>query len=134
MDIPNAPLYPFGYGLDYSEVSYGNVSLSSAVLNRGGAITAKATVKNIGVKKASEVVQLYIRDDKGSVVRPVRELKGFEKIQLEAGEEKEVSFVINEDMLKFHDINMDFVAEAGTFTVYIGGDSTTENQATFVLK
>ena len=134
LDIPNAPLYPFGYGLDYSEVSYGNVSLSSAVLNRGGAITAKATVKNIGVKKASEVVQLYIRDDKGSVVRPVRELKGFEKIQLEAGEEKEVSFVINEDMLKFHDINMDFVAEAGTFTVYIGGDSTTENQATFVLK
>lgn len=134
LDIPNAPLYPFGYGLDYSEFSYSDVSLSSDVLERGKIITAKVTVKNIGKCKGSEVVQMYIRDDKGSVVRPVRELRGFEKIQLEVGEEKEVSFVINEELLKFHDINMNDVAEAGSFTVYIGGDSTTENQAVFQLK
>lgn len=133
LDIPNDPLYPFGYGLSYASFTYSDVKLSSDVLTRGGEITASVTVKNTGGCTAKEAVQLYIRDDKGSVVRPVRELKGFEKITLEAGEEKEVSFVITEDMLKFHDINMDFVAEAGTFTVYIGGDSTTQNQAVFRL-
>lgn len=133
LDIPNEPLYPFGYGLSYTSFTYSDVKLDCDVLERGGQITASVTVKNTGECKAKEAVQLYIRDDKGSVVRPVRELKGFEKITLEAGEEKEVSFVITEDMLKFHDINMDFVAEAGTFTVYIGGDSTTQNQAAFKL-
>jgi len=133
LDIPNEPLYPFGYGLSYTTFTYSDVKLSSDVLARGGEITASVTVKNTGTCKGKEVVQLYIRDDKGSVVRPVRELKGFQKISLEAGEEKEVSFAINEDMLKFHDINMDFVAEAGTFTVYIGGDSTAQNQAVFKL-
>ncbi len=133
LDIPNEPLYPFGYGLSYAAFTYGDVKLSSDVLTRGGQITASVTVKNTGACAAKEAVQLYIRDDKGSVVRPVRELKGFEKITLEEGEEKEVSFVITEDMLKFHDINMDFVAEAGPFTVYIGGDSNTQNQASFKL-
>lgn len=133
LDIPNDPLYPFGYGLGYASFAYSNVKLSSDTLVRGGQITASVTVKNTGDCVAKEAVQLYIRDDKGSVVRPVRELKGFEKITLAAGEEKEVPFVITEDMLKFHDINMDFVAEAGTFTVYIGGDSTTQNQASFKL-
>lgn len=133
LDIPNEPLYPFGYGLSYTTFTYSNVKLSSDVLVRGGEITASVTVKNTGTCAGKEVVQMYIRDDKGSVVRPVRELKGFQKISLEAGEEKEVSFAINEDMLKFHDINMDFVAEAGTFTVYIGGDSTAQNQAVFKL-
>ena len=133
LDIPNDPLYPFGYGLGYASFAYSDVKLSSETLVRGGQITASVTVKNTGACTAKEAVQLYIRDDKGSVVRPVRELKGFEKITLEAGEEKEVTFVITEDMLKFHDINMDFVAEAGTFTVYIGGDSTTQNQAVFCL-
>lgn len=133
LDIPNDPLYPFGYGLSYASFAYSNVKLSSDTLVRGGQITASVTVKNTGECVAKEAVQLYIRDDKGSVVRPVRELKGFEKLTLAAGEEKEVSFVITEDMLKFHDINMDFVAEAGIFTVYIGGDSTTQNQASFKL-
>lgn len=133
LDIPNDPLYPFGYGLGYTTFDYSEVKLSSDLLVRGGQITASVTVKNTGACAAKEAVQLYIRDDKGSVVRPVRELKGFEKITLEAGEEKEVTFVITEDMLKFHDINMDFVAEAGSFTVYIGGDSTTQNQAVFCL-
>ena len=133
LDIPNDPLYPFGYGLSYAQFTYSDVKLSSDVLTRGGQITASVIVKNTGACTAKEAVQLYIRDDKGSVVRPVRELKGFEKITLEEGEEKEVSFVITEDMLKFHDINMDFVAEAGTFTVYIGGDSNTQNQASFKL-
>lgn len=133
LDIPNDPLYPFGYGLSYTTFTYSDVKLSSDMLTQGGEITATVTVKNTGACTAKEVVQLYIRDDKGSVVRPVRELKGFKKIALAAGEETEVSFTINEDMLKFHDINMDFVAEKGSFTVYIGKDSTTENQAVFRL-
>lgn len=133
LDIPNEPLYPFGYGLSYASFTYGDVKLSSDVLARGGEIKASVMVKNTGFCSAKEAVQLYIRDDKGSVVRPVRELKGFEKITLNKGEEREVSFTITEDLLKFHDINMDFVAESGTFTVYIGGDSNTENQAVFRL-
>ena len=133
LDIPNDPLYPFGYGLSYTTFTYSDVKLSSDVLARGEAITASVTVKNTGAYTGKEAVQMYIRDDKGSVVRPVRELKGFKKISLNPGEEKEVTFTINEELLKFHDINMDFVAEAGTFTVYIGGDSQTQNQAAFRL-
>ena len=91
-------------------------------------------LKNVGKSRGSEVVQMYIRDDVGSVARPIRELKGFQKLWLNAGEEKEVSFTITEDMLKFHDINMNNIAEAGKFTVFIGSDSRTQNQAEFVLK
>lgn len=129
LDIPNEPLYPFGYGLSYSEFQYGEIELQQK-----DNIQVSVNVKNIGKVKAAEVVQMYIRDDKGSVVRPVRELKGYQKIWLEPGEEREVSFVITEDMLKFHDINMDYKAEPGSFTVYVGGDSTTENKAIFEWK
>ena len=76
---------------------------------------------------------MYIRDDCGSVARPVRELKGFEKIWLEPGEEKEVSFSITEEILKFHDMNMNYTAEKGSFTVFIGSDSDTNNQKKFEL-
>ena len=134
MDIPNEPLYPFGYGLSYTEFSYSVVTLSKTELIRGGELKASVLLKNVGKSRGSEVVQMYIRDDVGSVARPIRELKGFQKLWLNAGEEKEVSFTITEDMLKFHDINMNNIAEAGKFTVFIGSDSRTQNQAEFVLK
>ena len=94
-------------------------------------LQVSVTVTNTGDRAGSEVVQMYIRDDKGSVVRPMRMLKGFMKICLEPGESTTVLFPITEDALKFHDINMDYVVEPGTFTVYVGGDSTTENSAVF---
>ncbi len=133
LDIPNKPLYAFGYGLSYTQFAYSEVRLSNNLMKKGDELTASVTVRNTGKQKGAEVVQLYIKDDCGSVARPVRELKGFKKIWLEPGEDKEVSFKITEEMLKFHDINMDYKAEAGSFTVYIGCDSDTDNQATFNL-
>lgn len=132
-DIPNKPLYVFGYGLSYTEFTYSEVSLSRELLEEGGELTASVTVRNTGKQRGAEVVQLYIRDDCGSVARPVRELKGFEKIWLEPGEEKKVSFSITEEILKFHDINMNYTAEKGSFTVFIGSDSDTDNQKKFML-
>ena len=133
MDMPNMPLYPFGYGLSYTEFSYSGIRLNQNHMRRGEEIRASVTVKNVGSRRGSEVVQMYIRDDAGSVARPVRELKGFQKVWLDPGEEKEISFVITEDMLKFHDIDMNYKAEEGSFTIFAGGDSTAENQAEFVL-
>ena len=133
IDIPNKPLYPFGYGLSYTSFTYSEIVLSADKLERESSIKASVTVKNTGKRKGAEVVQLYIKDECGSVARPVRALKGFQKIWLEPGEEKEISFEITEEMLKFHDINMDYVAERGKFTVYIGSDSDTENQTSFEL-
>ena len=133
MDMPNEPLYPFGYGLSYTEFTYSEVSLSKEQLIRGGTITASVTLKNTGSRGGHEVVQLYIRDEVATVARPVRELKGFQKVYLEPGEEKEISFAITEEMLKFHDINMNYVAESGEFTLFIGGDSRTRNRAEFTL-
>lgn len=133
LDIPNAPLYPFGYGLSYTEFDYSEVKLSADTLTRGGNLTAGVILKNVGEYEGAEAVQLYICDEVGSVVRPVRELKGFQKIWLKPGEEKQVTFTITEEMLKFYDINMEYVAEKGRFTVFIGGDSSTQNQSQFQL-
>lgn len=133
LDIPNAPLYPFGYGLSYTEFDYSEVKLSADTLTRGGNLTAGVILKNVGEYEGAEAVQLYICDEVGSVVRPVRELKGFQKIWLKPGEEKQVTFTITEEMFKFYDINMEYVAEKGRFTVFIGGDSSTQNQAQFQL-
>lgn len=133
MDAPNVPLYPFGYGLSYGEVVYSPVALDSAVLTPTGAITASVTVENRGSMPVKEAVQLYIRDVKGSVVRPMRELKGLQKITLAPGERKTVTFAITEDMLRFYDIDMHYVSEAGDFTLWIGHDSLTDNGADFRL-
>ena len=133
MDVPNVPLYPFGYGLSYGEVSYSPVSLDNVVLTAYGAIRASVTVENRGKLPAREAVQLYIRDVKGSVVRPLRELKGLQKISLAPGESKTVSFTITEEMLRFYDIDMNFVSEPGDFMLWIGHDSLTENGAAFRL-
>lgn len=133
MDAPNIPLYPFGYGLTYTTFEYSPVTLSGNELTENGSITASVTVKNTGDRSGTETVQLYIRDVKGSVVRPLRELKGFRKITLEPQEAKTVSFEITSDMLRFYGIDMEFAAEKGDFVLFIGGDGRTENSAEFKL-
>ena len=134
IDIPNSPLYPFGYGLSYTNFEYSDFALSDTEMTREGKIIASAKIKNVGKYKAKEAVQFYIRDVKGSCVRPVKELKGFEKIELDAGEEKTVSFEITEEMLKYWTKEIKFVAENGEFEVFIGKDSSCKPFAKFMLK
>lgn len=131
LDELNAPLYPFGYGLGYTRFEYGNAALSAKVLKRGGDIRVSVSVKNIGGRGGFETVQLYIRDRFASLARPVRELKDFRKIYLEAGEEKTVEFTVTEDMLKFHGADGNFAVEAGDFDVMVGADSRCGVAGTF---
>lgn len=131
IDIPNEPLFPFGYGLTYTEFSYGKLRLSAGTLEKDGELLAEVEVRNTGERPGSEVVQLYIRDMAGSVVRPVRELKGFKRVYLEPGEQKTVTFSIRPEMLRFWTIDMQFSAEPGTFWAFAGGDSTAQNGAEF---
>ena len=134
LDVDNEPLYPFGYGLSYTTFSYSDITLDKSSMNINGEIMATVTVTNTGKYDGSEVVQLYIRDLIGSVTRPVKELKGFEKIFLKAGESKQVSFKLTADMLKFYNYNLDFVCEPGDFEVMIGGASRDVNKALFSLQ
>ncbi len=135
IDTEYRPLHSFGYGLSYTTFSYSPVTVVKREANEKSEIAwvASATVTNTGDREGTETVQLYIRDVSGSVVRPVRELKGFEKITLKPGESRDVSFEITEPMLRFWRIDMTYGSEPGKFEAYIGADSTTENKATFLL-
>ncbi|MCP9749711.1 beta-glucosidase BglX [Ferruginibacter sp. HRS2-29] len=133
LDVSNLPLYPFGYGLSYTTFSYSDIRLSSATLGKTGNITATVTLKNTGNRDGAEVVQLYTRDLVGSVTRPVKELKGFQKIFLKAGESKAVTFTISAEDLKFYNSEYKFVAEPGDFKVFIGGNSVDVKEASFKL-
>ena len=134
LDVDNEPLYPFGYGLSYTTFSYGDIDLSRSTIDMTGELTAAVMVTNTGTWPGSEVVQLYIRDLVGSITRPVRELKGFNKIFLRAGESKTVSFTITRDLLRFYDYDMNYVAEPGDFNIMIGGNSQTVKTAKLTLK
>ncbi len=133
LDIPNTPLYPFGYGLSYTEFSISPVELSSSSMTRQGQITASVMVRNTGNVKGTETVQMYIHDIAASVVRPVKELKSFLKVTLEPGEEQKVSFAITDRELRFLSENGIWESELGEFEVFIGGSSATENAAVFSL-
>ena len=133
LDTPNTPLYPFGYGLSYTSFSYGPVTLSAPMLRPAGKITANATVTNTGARAGEEVVQFYIRDLVGSVTRPVKELKGFEKINLAPGEARQVSFTLSPDDLAFTRADMTHGWEPGDFTVWIGPSSASGSEAAFTL-
>ena len=126
IDSPNSPLYPFGYGLSYTTFKYANAKISSDKLQVGGSLTASVEVTNTGDVSGEEVVQLYLRDRVGSVVRPVKELKGFKKIHLKAGETRTVEFSIDEEMLKMYNIDMEWVAEPGEFDLWIATSSADE--------
>jgi beta-glucosidase len=129
-------LFPFGHGLSYTSFTYGKPSLSATEISEGGNIAITVNVKNSGDRKGKEVVQLYIGDEKASVVRPLKELKHFQKIELEAGESQDVTFNISVDDLKFYDESVaGWKAEAGKFRAYIGSSSTDIRAvAAFLLK
>lgn len=133
-DAPNTPLFPFGYGLSYTEFSYSDVNLSSDSLTSEDSITASVQLKNTGACTGTEVVQLYIQDVAASTVRPVRELKGFTRITLTPGETQTVSFRISEAELAFHRADGSYGTEPGAFRVWIGGSSATENGTGFTLR
>ena len=134
LDVDNEPLYPFGYGLSYTTFTYGDLTLSSDVMEPSATITATVKVTNTGNYDAAEVVQLYIRDMVGSISRPVKELKGFERIFLKKGESRDVTFEINADLLKFYNSSLEYVCEPGEFRVMVGCDSKNVQTKTFTLK
>ena len=133
IDVPNSPLYPFGYGLSYTSFEYSDLKLSGTEMTADGKLIASAKIKNTGKYAGKEAVQFYIRDVKGSCVRPVKELKGFEKLELGVGEEKTVSFEITEPMLRYWNQKLEHVSEKGEFEVFIGKDSTCSSFAKFKL-
>jgi beta-glucosidase len=134
LDVENDPLFPFGFGLSYTTFSYGDVKLSANEIASDGNLTVTCRVTNTGPKAGDEVVQLYIRDLVGSVTRPVKELKGFQKIVLKPGESKDVSFTLSKNDLSFYRKDMTFGTEPGKFVVFVGGNSRDTKQAEFELK
>ena len=134
LDVPNDPLFPFGYGLSYTTFDYSPITLSSNSMTTDGNITASVTITNTGNCEGTEVVQLYIRDMVGSIARPVQELKGFERISLKPGESRTVTFTINSDLLKFYNKNLDYVCEPGDFEVMVGTNSHDVQRKNFTLK
>ena len=133
LDSPNEPLYPFGYGLSYTDFKYSNLMLSSPKMKKGHTIDATVTVTNIGSRTGEETVQLYIRDLIGSVTRPVKQLKGFQKLVLAPGESRTVTFTIDDEMLSFWRHDMTFGIEDGDFKVMVGGSSSDLLQTSFSL-
>ena len=134
LDVDNEPLYPFGYGLSYTTFSYGDIDLSRSTIDMTGELTAAVMVTNTGTWPGSEVVQLYIRDLVGSTTRPVKELKGFQKIFLEPGQSEIVKFKIAPEMLRYYNYDLQLVAEPGEFEVMIGTNSRDVKSARFTLK
>ncbi|MDJ1480414.1 beta-glucosidase BglX [Cytophagaceae bacterium YF14B1] len=133
-DAPNGPLYPFGYGLSYTTFDYSAPTLNKVELNRGENLVVKVTIKNTGKYDGEEIAQLYIRDMVASLVRPVKELKGFQKIMLKTGESKEVTFTLTNSDLSFYDGEGKSHLEPGTFKVFIGGNSRDVKEVSFSLK
>jgi beta-glucosidase len=130
LDMPNEPLYPFGYGLSYTTFEYSEINLSSNELKGNETLTATVTVTNIGKYAGEEVVQLYIRDPVATISRSVKELKNFEKIMLQPGEKKDVRFTITTEELKFNNSNLNYIWEPGEFIIYIGTNSRDVKVAT----
>ncbi len=134
LDVSNEPLYPFGYGLSYTNFEYTDLKIDKTEIGENETITISATVKNIGKLKGKEVVQLYTHDMVASITRPVKELKGFWKIELEPGESQSVSFTLNSENLKFYDNDMNFISEPGEFKVFVGPNSSEGLEGKFSLK
>ncbi len=135
IDEENTPLYPFGYGLSYTTFEITKLRLDQNVLEKDGKITVTADVKNTGDKAGEQVVQLYIQDLVGSVTRPVKELKGFEKVNLQKGETKTVQFTITPEMISFYNLKMKFGPEPGDFKVWVAANAADEaNEGFFTYK
>jgi beta-glucosidase len=123
LDVPVTPLYPFGYGLSYTQFKFGAPQLSAASIRPDGRLTVSVEVENVGKRTGDEVVQLYISDEASSATRPLKELKGFERITLRAGEKRRVSFTLKPEHLGFYNREMRFVVEPGAFKVMLGPNS-----------
>ncbi|HEX3006367.1 MAG TPA: glycoside hydrolase family 3 C-terminal domain-containing protein, partial [Bacteroidales bacterium] len=133
LDVSNDPLYPFGYGLSYTTFSYGNIVLNKSTIRKTETLEVSIDVTNTGNFDASEIVQLYIRDTEGSVTRPVKELKGFQKIYLKKGESQTVRFALKNKDLGFYNSDLNFVTEPGAFKVFVGGSSVDTKEADFTV-
>ncbi|WP_151087703.1 beta-glucosidase BglX [Hymenobacter baengnokdamensis] len=133
LDISNDPLYPFGFGLSYTTFSYSKPTISKNILRPGEGLAVNVTVQNTGQYDGEEIAQLYIRDLVGSSTRPVKELKGFQKILLKKGESRQLTFHLTADDLKFYNDDLKFVAEPGDFQVFVGGNSRDVQAASFTL-
>ncbi|MBN9300969.1 MULTISPECIES: beta-glucosidase BglX [Dysgonomonas] len=131
LDSGKDPLFPFGYGLSYTTFEYSNITLSASTVPMNGTLTVKATLKNTGSVDGTEVAQLYVQDIVGSVVRPVKELKGFQRVALKAGEAKTIEFKLTTDDLAFYGRNLVKKAEKGDFNVWVGGHSNATLKGTF---
>ena len=134
IDLSPTPLYPFGFGMSYTTFEYSNLRLSSDKMTKNGKVLASVTLTNSGSRRGQDVAQLYMRDPVADVTRPVRMLKGFQKIELEPGESKDITFEITEEELMMYNINMRRVVEPGKFEVYIGDSSIAQLQASFVYE
>ena len=133
LDVSNYAKYPFGFGLSYSPVAYSAVTLDQPTMTKDQTVTASITVTNQGTAAVWETVQCYIRDLVGEVVRPVKELKGFKKIWLEAGESATVQFEITEELLRYVHSNQQLSSDPGKFHIMIGGNSRDTQQTTLQL-
>jgi beta-glucosidase len=134
IDMPNEPLYPFGFGLSYTTFELSAPELSTAEMSEGATLEVTTTVKNTGERPGAEVVQLYVRDLVGSVTRPVKELKGFERVTLAPGESKDVTFTLSADDFAFYTAAGRWEAEPGDFEVFVGPNSRDLEHARFSLK
>jgi len=133
MDIPNTPLYPFGYGLSYASFSYSPITLNKTTITPIDKLTATVTITNTSEYDGDETAQLYIRDMVGSVTRPVKELKGFQKVTINSGDSKTITFTLTANDLKFYDINMKYTYEPGDFKLFIGTNSEDVKEVDFKL-
>jgi len=131
LDVPVTPLYPFGFGLSYTAFRLTALRLSAPSITRGSHMKVSTEVENVGARIGDEVVQLYVRDVAASVTRPLKELKGFERITLKPGERRRVEFTLSTEQLGFYDRNMRFVVEPGEFRVYVGTNSAEGLEASF---
>lgn len=133
LDVRNDALYPFGYGLSYTTYQYGDIRLSSDKMASDGSITATINVKNTGSRDGDEIVQLYIHDQVAGISRPVKELKGFQRIHLAAGESKDVTFQITPELLKYYNYNLEYILEPGAFDLMIGPNSSNLKKVSFTV-
>src|SRR5690606_35037240 len=134
LDECNTPLYEFGFGLSYTTFEISNLKLDKTTINQGDSIKVSVQVKNTGNYDGAEVVQLYTSDLVGSIIRPVKELKGFKKVFLKKGESKTVEFNLTTQDLKFYNSAFNFVAEPGEFEVFVGNSSNAKLKSKFELK
>ena len=131
LDIPNSPLYPFGFGLSYSTFEYGDIILSKSRLNGNDKLNVTVNIANTGKYAGEETVQLYIRQPVASISRPVKELKNFQKVFLKAGEKKDVTMEVSTEQLKFYNSELSYNWEPGEFIVYVGTNSRDVKSANF---